>query len=251
MGEVAVLAALHYRERTGKGQYIEMSQSENIMKVMSGIWPFLQTTVKSLKPAGNSDISICPAGTFRCIDDTFVAIAAPTPEEFAGLCGALGRPELCNDPRFKDPLTRLKEENAVEILKLIGDWARTKRPDEIEELAEKCGFAASRLYNAKDIVENEHYRERGFVTEIDDPMYGKFLDYEFPVMMSRTPPKNKWTVRPIGFDNEYIMKCVLGKSDTEIKELHNCGALAKWKDMQGRRPPPDWDGKAGLILARS
>ncbi len=250
MGEVAVLAALHYRERTGKGQFIELSQTENIMRTMSWVWPYQQITGKGAQPAGNRDVSICPADTFRCIDDTFVAIAAPAPDEFKGLCAAMGKPELSEEPRFKEHLTRLIEENAVEILNIIAEWARTKRPEEIETLAEKYGFAASRVCNAKDIVESEHYRQRGFVTDIDDPLYGQYRDHEFPVMMSVTPPKNKWSVRPVGFDNEYVMRHVLGKSDSDIRNLYACGALGKWADVQGRRPPPDWDGKAGLIMNR-
>ena len=72
--EIAVLAALHYRDRTGKGQFIEFSQTENVMRTMSWIWPYLQITGKQPQPAGNRDVSICPADTFRCSDDTFVAL---------------------------------------------------------------------------------------------------------------------------------------------------------------------------------
>jgi crotonobetainyl-CoA:carnitine CoA-transferase CaiB-like acyl-CoA transferase len=95
-------------------------------------------------------------------------------------------------------------------------------------------------------VENEHLRARDFRTEIDDPLYGKYFNYEFPVKMSETPPKTKWSVRPVGFDNEYVMKALLDKSDAEIQKLYESGALGKWKDAQGRRPPLNWDGKTGL-----
>jgi len=244
--EIAVLAALHYRDRTGKGQFIEFSQTENIMRLMSWIWPYLQVTGQLPQPAGNRDVSICPADTFRCCDDTFVALAAPAPEEFAGLCRAMGRPELAEDARFKDHLTRLKEENATAILKIISDWVRVRKAEEIEALAEKYGFAATHLYTARDLVENEHFRARDFWTEIDDPLIGKYHNYEFPVKMSETPPKTLWSVRPVGFDNEYILKRFLGKTDDEIRKLYEVGALGKWADMQGRRPPPGWDGKAGL-----
>jgi crotonobetainyl-CoA:carnitine CoA-transferase CaiB-like acyl-CoA transferase len=162
----------------------------------------------------------------------------------------MGKPELAKNPRYSDHLTRLKEENATEILKIIATWARTKSVAEIEALAEKHGFAASHPYNAKEVVEDEHYNQRGFMTDIDDALYGQFKDHEFPVMMSQTPPKRKWTVRPVGFDNDYIMKRILGKNDDEIKELSDCGAMGQWNDMPGRRPPPDWDGKAGLIMSR-
>ncbi|NWF77563.1 MAG: CoA transferase [Chloroflexi bacterium] len=250
MGEVAVLAALHYRERTGKGQFIELSQTENIMRAMSWVWPYQQITGKGAMPAGNRDVSICPADTFRCADDTFVAIAAAAPEEFKGLCTAMGKPELAEDPRFKDHLVRLKEENATAILKIIADWVRTKKPEEVEKLAEEYGFAASRVYTNKDVVEDTQFRERDFITTIDDPVLGPYVEYEFPVMMSKSPPKVKRAMRPVGFDNEYIMKYILGKSEDEIKELYRCGALGKWADVQGCRPPPEWDGKAGVIMAR-
>jgi len=247
MGEVAVLAALHYRERTGKGQFIELSQTENIMRAMSWIWPYQQITGQVAMPTGNRDVSICPADTFRCSDDTFVAIAAPAPAEFKGLCIAMDKPALAEDPRFKDHLTRLEGKNAAAILKLIAAWVRTKKPEEIEELAEKYGFAASRVYNSKDVVEDAHFRERGFITNIDDPFIGPYDEYEFPVMMSQSPPKVKRSIRAVGFDNEYIMKHFLGKSADEIKELYRCGALGKWADVPGCRPPPHWDGKAGVI----
>jgi crotonobetainyl-CoA:carnitine CoA-transferase CaiB-like acyl-CoA transferase len=248
MGELAVLAALHYREKTGKGQFIELSQSEAIMRVMSWVWPYQQITGKVAMPAGNMDVSICPANTFYCAGDTFVAIAAPTPEEFRGLCTAMGKPELADDVRFKDHLSRLQKDNAEEINKIIAQWSRNKTPQEIETLAEKYGFAASRLYTTKDVVEDEHFRERGFMTEVNDPVLGQYLTHEFPVMMSKTPPKTIRSSRPVGFDNEYILTQILGKTEDEIKQLYECGAIGKWADVPARRPPPGWDGKTGLLM---
>jgi crotonobetainyl-CoA:carnitine CoA-transferase CaiB-like acyl-CoA transferase len=250
MGETAILAALHHRRKTGKGQYIEMSQSENIMRAMQWVWPYQQVTGKGAEPSGNRDQCICPADTFLCADNQFAAIAAPAPYEFKGLCKTMGKPELADDPRFKDHTTRLKEENALAILKIIAEWARTKTADEIESLGIENGFAASRVHCGKDMYENPNRRERDFVKDIDDPLYGKYVEHCFPVMMSKTPPKIKWTVRPVGFDNEYILSNILGRNQTQINELYTHGVIGKWKDMQGRRPPSDWDGKHGAILRR-
>jgi crotonobetainyl-CoA:carnitine CoA-transferase CaiB-like acyl-CoA transferase len=250
MAEVAVLAALHYRDRTGKGQYIELSQSEGIMRAMSWVWPYQQITGQTAMPAGNRDVSLCPADTFACADGQLVALAAPAPDEFRGLCLAMDRGELADDPRFKDHLTRLREENASAILGIIADWVRTRTAGQVEGLAERHGFAASHVCTIKDVVEDAHFRARGFMAEVDDALLGPFLDYEFPVMMSRTPPKVKWSIRPVGFDNEYIMTHGLGKDEDEIQQLYACGALGQWADVRGRRPPSDWDGKAGLIMAR-
>lgn len=250
MGELAILAALHYRERTGKGQYIDLSQTESIMRLMSWVWPYQQITGKIAMPAGNRDASLCPANTFYCADGAFVAVAAPAPEEFRGLCTAMGEPELAEDVRFRDHLSRLQKENADEINKIMAQWARKKTCEEIEALAEEHGFAAARVYATKDVVENKHFRDRGFITQMDDPVLGQYLTYEFPVMMSKSPPKKKWSVRPIGFDSEYILTHLLGKTEDDIRNLYECGALGRWADLPGRRPPPGWDGRSGLILSK-
>ena len=64
------------------------------------------------------------------------------------------------------------------------------------------------------------------------------------------PPRVLWTVRPVGFDNEYVLTHILGKTESEIRQLYERGAVGKWAEIRGRRPPPDWDGKAGLIMVR-
>ena len=181
MGEVAVLAALHYRDRTGKGQFIELSQSESIMRAMSWIWPY-QHHHRQDEPCQPG------TGTCRCVLPTHSAARMtrswrwprPVPEEFRALCMAMERPELAEDPRFKDHLTRLQEENAAEILRTIAEWVRTKTPEEVEALAERLGFAACRLHTIKDVVEDEHFRERGFVTEVDDPLLGSVPGLRIP-----------------------------------------------------------------------
>ncbi len=57
-------------------------------------------------------------------------------------------------------------------------------------------------------------------------------------------------LEPVGFDNEYVMTKHLSKNKDQIKALYECGAIGKWGDIRGRRPPEDWDGKSGLIMAR-
>ena len=76
MGEIAVLAALHHRQRTGKGQYIELSQTESIMRMMSWVWPYQEITGKTAMPAGQQGSMRQPGGYIPLRDDRFVAIAA-------------------------------------------------------------------------------------------------------------------------------------------------------------------------------
>ena len=105
------------------------------------------------------------------------------------------------------------------------------------------GWCQPGTFMAVGILAALHWRE------LSDPLLGNYLDHEFPVMMSKTPPRVEWSVRPVGFDNEYIMAHVLGKTEDEIRQLYERGALGKWADVPTRRPPPGWDGKAGLRMS--
>ena len=84
------------------------------------------------------------------------------------------------------------------------------------------------------------------MARMDDALYGEYFDHEFPVMMSKTPPKKKWSARPVGFDNEYILRNILGKTNEQVAELCEKKAVGKWADRSGRRPPGEWNGKCGL-----
>jgi len=248
MGAGSIMAALNYREKTGKGQFIELSQSENGIRMLAQWYAYQSITGKEPIRSGNRDLCICPADTFRCKEDRFIAIAAPQPQEFKGLCEAMGQPNLVYDPRFKDHTTRLKDENATEILKIISDWARTKTVEEIDLLAVKYGFAASQLYNAEDLCKHNAYLERQTIATFDDPIWGPMQDIASPVKMSKTPPRLEWLARPTGMDNDYILK-KFGYSNEEIEGFYEKKVVSKGNPkMPASMTPVDWDGKSGITM---
>ncbi len=246
MSAVAVLAALYYREKTGKGQYIEFSQGENLMRWLDWTWLYAHFTGKNRPQAGNRDLAICPADIVRC-KDGYVAIAAFSEEEFKGLCEAMGKSELARDPRFSDPLERLKEENAAVVLEAVREWAREKTVREIDELGAQYGFASSPVLDAKAQYESEHWRARGAVWEYNDPIYGTMVEWGPAPKLSETPGRVKWGARPVGVDNEHVFIRVLGLAPSRLKELEEKGTIGKWVDRVGQKPPEDWDGESGLF----
>ena len=243
---VALLAAIFYARKTGKGQFIEFSQGENLMRWLDWTWIYAHLTGENRPQAGNRDLAICPADAFK-VKDGFVAIAAFTDEEFVGLCEAMGRPELAQDPRFKDPLERLKDENARALLAIIRDWAREKTMAEIDELGARYGFASTPVLNAKDQYESEHWNVRGAVYKFEDPLYGEVAEVGPVPKMSETPGRMKWTSRPVGFDNEHVFIRIAGLSQEKYLELVEKGIIGKWDDRVGAKPPDEWDGKKGLF----
>lgn len=243
---IAVMAALNYRERTGEGQFIDYLQVENVIRWLDWTWLYTSMTGEDRNRSGNRDLAICPSDLFECIDG-WVALAAFSPEEFLGLCRAMDRPELAE--KYADPLDRLKDEAAREILSVIGSWCGPKHVAEVVETADRYGFAATRVLEAKDAYYSEHYRQRGTVQEYDDALYGQMVQDCYPPRLSETPGRLFWSSRPLGFDNDYVLSKILGMRLDKVKELEKEGVLFKGNPkIPSHCPPPDWDGKRGVKL---
>ena len=247
-GALGVLSALHYRDRTGEGQFIEISQGEGLMRLLDWSWIYYHLEKYNRPRTGNRDLAICPSDVFLCKDGP-VALAAGTDEQFRSLCQAMGQPELAENPRYAEVLTRLKEENAVSLLEIIAEWAKTKTVAEINKLGEEYGFASSPILNAKDQYESPHFRARASIFEYEDPILGKMTEVGSPAKLSATPGRLKWANKPVGLDNEFVLRKFLGLRTYQIQALAEKKVIGKWVEMPpGRKPPSDWDGKAGVIM---
>jgi len=242
------LGAIAFRDKTGKGQYIEYSQAENLMRVLDWTWLYQHFTGKGRERYGNRDVAICPSDIFHA-KDQLVAIAAATDKQFKGLCEAMGKADLATDERFATQLSRLKEDHATALLDIISKWAAEKTCAEIDQLACKYGFAASSICTGKDHFKDEHLIKRNFTYTVHDPIYGDFVEEGIVPKMSETPGRIKWAGKPVGFDNEYVLKRFMGMKTDAIKGLKERNIIGKWVDQPpGRRPPEGWDGKRGTIL---
>jgi crotonobetainyl-CoA:carnitine CoA-transferase CaiB-like acyl-CoA transferase len=247
MCAVAILSALNYRERTGEGQFIDYLQVENVIRWLDWTWLYADRTGEDRKRSGNRDLAVCPSDLFRCLDG-WVAVAAFGEEEFRGLCRAMDRMDLYG--KYPGPLERLPDGTARELLGAVASWAATRRVAEVEALACGHGFAASRVLEAKDVYHGEHFRERGAVQEYEDPLYGTMVQQCYPPVMSGTPGRLKWSCRPLGFDNGYVLGKILGLPEGEVKRLRDEGVVFQWNpNVPSQCPPPGWDGKRGVRTA--
>ncbi|MEM2393509.1 MAG: CoA transferase [Candidatus Bathyarchaeia archaeon] len=238
IGWIATLAALYYREKTGKGQFIELSQVETMLRMLDWTWLWVHFTGKNRETTGNVDAAVVPMGVFKTADG-YIALAAPAPDEFRGLCMAMDMPELAENPKFSNYLSRLKEENQEELYNIIEGWCEKQPSSHIVKLAEKYGFAAEPVRTVREFYNDEHWLERGHLWDMDSCELGIHRDSTYPVKMSETPPPPpRWGCRPVGLDNEFILTTVLGMSADEIKRLYEVKALGKWIDVPGQRPTP-------------
>ena len=236
------LVALYHRSKTGKGQFIDLSQAEVLIRAMDWTWIYMGLTGKNRERTGNRDMAVVPSLIARCRDG-FVAIGAFPEKEYLALCDAMGDDELKEyvelDKRFS---------NAERIYERIEDWALTKTVAEVEALAREHGFSASRVMNSEDIYKDAHFNSRKAVWKFVDPLWDD-LAYPNPLAnLEKTPGRVKWSMRPVGFDNEHVLCRILGYSEEEVEELYREGVIGRWdKSFPATAPPPDWDGKKGLF----
>ncbi len=159
----------------------------------------------------------------------------------------MGRPTLAEDPRFQHLSDRLHAENAQVLEGLIAEWVADKTREEIDRLGEAYGFASAPVTTAFDQYQDEHFRARGSVWELEDPIYGPMVEYGPAPKLSETPARFTWVGPPVGLHNEYVFVKLLGLSLEELKDLEARKVIGQWADKAGPKPPDDWQGQ-GTIL---
>lgn len=240
LGTTSVLAALNYREKTGKGQFIDMTQVEALMRIMHN-WSYMDLTGEDLKSTGNVDPTMAPSGIFKTKDGKFVAVAIATDEQFLALLEVMGKMDLAEDKRFKETFERLKAQNAEEICKVLEEWVQGKTEQEIIVLAQEKGFPAAPVMDDWRMVNDEWRRERGSVVEFQDEMYGKGTWPVPTVALHKTPGRLKRLSRPVGYHNHYIFQTLLGLSKNQVKELGREHVIGYWGNRVGQKPPAYYD----------
>ncbi|MBO8182919.1 MAG: CoA transferase [Archaeoglobus sp.] len=240
-GFMCTLAALYYREKTGKGQYIDVSQVETFPRIMGSIFSYVHLKGEDRKRMGNRDPSIAPSNMYQTLDEKLIVISTLTQDEFRRLCKAMRREDLLQDERFARTSSRLKKENADEIDRIVAEWVSKSCYKDIIELAKKYGFSVSPVRNSLEVYEDIHLRGRRSVWLYDDPIFGSMVAAGSPAKLSRTPGRIKWTGAPVGYHNRYVLKKLLGLTEEEIEELVREGVVVYWADFLGRKPPKDLD----------
>ncbi len=222
----ALLAALYHRERTGEGQYIDMSQWESTMAVLGE--GFLEYSMNGAQPPRNGSRVpyMAPHGIFRCAvaqtgeglpDDRWVSIACGSDDEWRSLCRVMGQPELADDSRFRSIADRKANEDELEGI--VEAWTSTLDPFEVKDRLQAAGVAAFPPLMNRELAEDPHLNARGFFVEKEHPEVGVRKHPGIPWRMSETPCE-VWRAAPVmGQDNEYVFGELLGMSSDQIADL--------------------------------
>jgi len=215
---VAALAALDYRRRTGKGQFIDMAQTEVAAALIGEHYLYYTMTKKLPQRMGNRSLYAAPHGCYPCNEaDDWCTIAVFTDEDWQCFCDAIGTPPWTRDPKFADILGRLK--NVDELDRLVEEWTSTRSCHEVMETLQAAGVSAGIVARARDNLADPQLQYDGAFVELDHPTTGKFT-YPSPVFrLSGTPVAPSTTSPLLGQHTEEICRELLGMSEEEIQRL--------------------------------
>ena len=214
----ALLAALIYRQKTGEGQYIDLSSSECVSALLGGELMEYAMNKRSPVRCGNHDAVMAPHNCYRCKgDDKWISIAVATEDEWAALCGVMGNPGWAASEDYRDAFSRRKNQESLD--RHIAAWAVQMTDYEAMRLLQSAGVAAMPSLCAEQILSDPHVKAREMLTEIEHPVMGKKVVITPPWRLSETPAKIVGAAPLLGEHNEEIFSSLLGMSREEIQRL--------------------------------
>ena len=217
-GAVALIAALDYRRRTGKGQHIDLSQYEAGIHFLAPLFLDYAAKGRIAQRSGNRSACAAPHGAYRCCgEDRWCAIAVSTDEEWRSFCQAIGDLPWSLDSKFTTLTGRKKNEE--ELDKLVEDWTINLTAEEVMEKLQRAGVPAGVVKNCQDIHLDPQLLHRHHFWELDHPEIGKH-NYEAPAFrLSKAPCQLKMPAPCLGQHTEWVCTKILGMSDEEFVEL--------------------------------
>jgi len=213
----AILAALHYRARTGKGQHIDLSSTEAVSTLIGHTFMDYSMNSRVQTRAGNRDQLMAPHNCYPCLgEDKWVTIAVACQEEWDALRRLVGDSRL-EDERFADAASRWQNQEALD--QIIGEWTASHSQEEVTQALQKVGVAAMPLLDGRALVRDAHLRERGVLQPLHHPLIGERLTLSPPWRFSRTPAQIRRPGPLLGEHNQYVLGELLGMPSDEIERL--------------------------------
>src|SRR5262249_34579585 len=230
-GAVAVLAALLHRARTGRGQYIDLSQWETTMAVLPEA--IVEYTMNGAAPPrdGNRDPHMAPHGVFPAAgDDRWLAITIEDDAAWRRFAQVIGRPDLAADTRFATLAGRKRHEDELE--ELVAAWTATQEPDAAVATLQDAGIPAFVAAPNRDIAEDPHLAARGFPLTLPQPQaravrgVGEMMGLGVAWRMSRSGSRVRRAAPILGQDTDDVLRDVCGYGTDEIDRLRAASVLA-------------------------
>lgn len=226
---IGILAALMQRERTGRGQRIEVSMQDAVINFGRIAFAAQEMFGKAAERSGNRSIiaATSPSGVYPCLGggpNDYVCIYTNRADnsQWMRLLDIIGHPELKDDPRFKDP--RERHINSAVVDELVSEWTRSRDKYEVMKVIGAAKVPVSAIIDTMELSHDPELRARGTFVTVDHPTRGEYLMPGFMIKMSdshvpiKAPPQ-------LAADNELVYGKLLGVGDDELASLRKDGVI--------------------------
>ena len=224
-GVIGALLALHHlKSNGGQGQFIDVALYEAVFGVMESLIPEFSGFGHVRERTGASLPGIVPSNTYPCKDGAFVIVAGNSDGIYKRLMHAIGRADLADDPRLAHNDGRAQHTELIDGA--IGDWTRAHTLDDVLDVLEKADVPSGRIYTAKDIHEDPHYRARAMIERHALPD-GTPVDFPGIVpKLSRTPGGTRWLGPKLGEHTAEVLGSI-GIDEAALAELRAQGVVGR------------------------
>lgn len=228
----AMLAALRYRNRTGKGQCIELPQLESVVNTLGTAVVDRLVNGTNATRNGNLSVSASPHGAFRCADDPesvgsndrWVAIACRNDSEWQRAAAALGHAAAATDPKFATFAARKQNENGLEAL--VNSWTAGLKAEDVAATLQAANVPAGVVQTAQDMLDrDEHLKARGYYRYVDHPEAGREAHDGPAAVLSETPGDTPGPSPLLGEHTMDVCERIIGLNMDEIADLLSDGVL--------------------------
>jgi crotonobetainyl-CoA:carnitine CoA-transferase CaiB-like acyl-CoA transferase len=221
-GALGALAALQARERTGRGQHVDVAAFDALFSCL-GTHPSAYAMLGEVpRRTGSCDQITVPANVYPA-SDGFVYLHAGTNPLFPKLCAAMGRPDLVDDPRFADQGLRLIHVEAID--KEVTSWTSGLSCSALEKTLAEAGVPCGKVATIPEVVNSPQVQARDMIVEMQHPELGRLLLPGTPIKLSETPVGFRKPPPMVGEDTDAVLSRRLGLSAEDIVALRSEGAI--------------------------
>lgn len=220
----AVMMALYHRDvHGGGGQLIDVNLVEPLARLIETSTLAYSHLGTIPGRRGNMLPASAPRNAYETSDGRWVAVSSASPNIALRVYRAIGRPELADDPEYADPVRR--QARATEVDALVAEWVGQRRLADVMAAFEQAEVAAAPVYDAQQLLADEHLQARGTFVELADPDLGTMRVQAPVAKMSETPGRIEHLGRPLGADNDAVYGGLLGLSAERLDALRAAGTI--------------------------
>jgi CoA:oxalate CoA-transferase len=227
---IGILAALHERERSGRGQMVDISMLDCQVAILENAFARYFATGEPPKPLGTRHPAATPFQAFPTKDGYLVlALAFGQDNAWELFCAMLGCTELIDDPRFLTPALRTK--NHAELEPVLIEAMKKRTTEEWLADFEAAGFPCGPLNTIPQAAEHRQVKAREMLVDVTSDRGNVLRIANSPLKLSRTPGRIRGGPPPVGRDTRAVLSNLLEMSPEEVEEQLARGAVAEGKDI--------------------